>query len=422
MGSDQHAIPGLWTLGLFLLLSSGINEPAQAHDFKLTEALIVFKTDGTYLVDLRMDIDARVAGVSSSVPNEEVLKQLKSVPQPTLEERVERTRLDLARTVRLRFDGEKQQPYVTFPDYGTPLLEKAEPPTLFGTTVRMTGFIPKDAREFTFGASASFLLVHLTLVDQGTGQVRRDILHPSQDSEPFLLGEAAAAAEAALSANTPAPKTTPETATETAPTVAPSSTFTPGVTTPVENRWEVFREYLYQGYVHILPEGYDHVLFVLGLFFLGTQLRPLFWQVTAFTLAHSVTLALSIYGIVELPGSIVEPLIALSIAYVAFENLWTTELKVWRPILVFAFGLLHGLGFAGVLRGLHLPRSEFLTCVISFNLGVEAGQISVILLALLAVGWFRHKPWYRPYIAMPASVVIGCLGLLFWYLRIMESG
>ena len=119
-------------------------------------------------------------------------------------------------------------------------------------------------------------------------------------------------------------------------------------------------------------------------------------QVTAFTIAHSITLGLSIYGIVSLPSRIVEPLIALSIAYVAIENLVTRELKPWRLALVFMFGLLHGLGFAGVLRELGLPRDEFLTALLTFNLGVEGGQLTVIALAMLAACAVHEKRLVSP--------------------------
>src|SRR5262249_25622395 len=116
------------------------------------------------------------------------------------------------------------------------------------------------------------------------------------------------------------------------------------------SRLDVARQYLKLGYTHILPKGIDHILFVLGLFLLSLQLRPILMQVTTFTIAHSITLGLSMYGIVSLPSRVVEPLIALSIAYVAVENLITRELKPWRLALVFSFGLLHGMGFAGVLK------------------------------------------------------------------------
>ena len=179
------------------------------------------------------------------------------------------------------------------------------------------------------------------------------------------------------------------------------------------SRTAIARQYLWLGYVHILPRGLDHILFVLGLFLLSPRLKPLLLQVTAFTIAHSITLGLSIYGIVSLPSRIVEPLIALSIAYVAIENLLTRELKPWRIALVFMFGLLHGLGFAGVLRELGLPRGEFLTALLTFNLGVEAGQLSVIGAALLVTAPFLSRPSYRQRVVIPASVTIALVGI-YW--------
>ena len=113
--------------------------------------------------------------------------------------------------------------------------------------------------------------------------------------------------------------------------------------------FEIVRQYLQLGFVHIVPEGLDHILFVLGIFLLTTRLRPILVQVTAFTIAHSVTLGLTMYGVVALRPRIVEPLIALSVAYVAIENIVTSKLTPWRPAVVFCFGLLHGMGFAGVL-------------------------------------------------------------------------
>lgn len=178
-------------------------------------------------------------------------------------------------------------------------------------------------------------------------------------------------------------------------------------------RAAIVRDYLTLGYTHILPEGLDHILFVLGLFLLSARLRPILLQVTAFTIAHSLTLALSMYGVVALPARIVEPLIALSIAYVAIENLLTGEITPWRLGLVFAFGLLHGLGFAGVLSGLGLPAGQFITALVSFNLGVEAGQLTVIALAALAVARHRRRPWYHQRVVVPASLLIAAVGL-YW--------
>ena len=185
------------------------------------------------------------------------------------------------------------------------------------------------------------------------------------------------------------------------------------------SRVDVARDYLALGYTHILPKGIDHILFVLGLFLLSVRLRPILIQVTAFTIAHSITLALTLYGIVSLPARIVEPLIALSIAYVAIENLVTRELKPWRLALVFAFGLLHGMGFAGVLSDLGLPRGEFLTALLSFNAGVELGQLTVIALAAVTVAWYRHRLWYHRLVVVPASLAIAVVGVYWTVARLM---
>jgi HupE / UreJ protein len=156
------------------------------------------------------------------------------------------------------------------------------------------------------------------------------------------------------------------------------------------------------------------MLFVLGIYLLSGRARSVLWQVSAFTVAHSITLGLSMYGFVSAPPRIVEPLIALSIAYVAIENVFLAELKAWRVALVFAFGLLHGMGFAGALKELGLPRSEFLTALLTFNIGVEAGQLAVIGAAFLAVGWlWSERAWYRSRIVVPASAMIACVAV-YW--------
>ena len=193
-----------------------------------------------------------------------------------------------------------------------------------------------------------------------------------------------------------------------------SRSFTP------PTRWEIARQYLVLGYTHILPKGLDHILFVLGLFLLSPRAKPLLLQVTAFTIAHSITLGLSIYGLVSLPSRIVEPLIALSIAYVAIENLVTRELKPWRVALVFMFGLLHGLGFAGVLSELGLPRGEFVTALVTFNLGVEGGQLTVIAFAWLATVAVATRTWYRTRVVVPASLAIAAVGLYWTVARMIQ--
>ncbi|MGD2161318.1 MAG: HupE/UreJ family protein, partial [Gammaproteobacteria bacterium] len=153
---------------------------------------------------------------------------------------------------------------------------------------------------------------------------------------------------------------------------------------------EVVLSYVFIGFEHIVPKGTDHILFIIGIFLLSTRMKPLLWQVTMFTVAHTLTLALSMKGYINLPANIVEPLIALSIAYVGIENIFAHSLHKSRLVLVFLFGLLHGMGFAGVLAEFGMPPNAFATALISFNVGVELGQIAVIILMYLLVGlWFR---------------------------------
>lgn len=181
--------------------------------------------------------------------------------------------------------------------------------------------------------------------------------------------------------------------------------------------WAVFIDYIGIGFEHILPLGLDHILFVIGLFLLSTKLRPLLVQVTAFTLAHTVTLALGMAGIVDIPGSIVEPIIAASIVYVAIENILSPTLTRWRPFVVFGFGLLHGLGFAGVLTEFGIPDGQFVTALIGFNIGVELGQLTVIAICFALVGaWFGNASWYRRGIIIPGSVIIALIGT-YWFIE-----
>lgn len=182
--------------------------------------------------------------------------------------------------------------------------------------------------------------------------------------------------------------------------------------TEPESNFTIFAKFIPVGFDHILPKGLDHILFVVGLFLFSTKWKPLLWQVSAFTVAHTITLALASLGVVTVSASIVEPLIALSIAYVAIENIFSTRLALWRPALIFAFGLLHGLGFASVLDEFGLPGAGLVAALVGFNVGVEVGQLVVIAICFGLVGiWFGNASWYRQRITIPASAVIALIGL-----------
>lgn len=182
---------------------------------------------------------------------------------------------------------------------------------------------------------------------------------------------------------------------------------------------DVIWNYLVVGFEHILPKGWDHVLFIVALVLLSPRWKPLLLQVTAFTVAHSITLVLGASGWISVASSVVEPLIALSIVVVCLENIFLPKLGAWRVLLVFLFGLLHGLGFAGVLAEVGLDTANFIVALLAFNVGVEVGQLTVIFICLILFGWWlRDQPWYHRRVTVPVSLCIAAVGAWWFYERV----
>jgi hydrogenase/urease accessory protein HupE len=182
--------------------------------------------------------------------------------------------------------------------------------------------------------------------------------------------------------------------------------------------WNTFVDFLRYGFTHVLPEGLDHILFVLGLFLLSRSWKPVLTQVTAFTLAHSLTLGLAAAGMIKVPASIVEPIIALSIAAIAIENIFHPEYTRWRLVIVLIFGSIHGLGFASGLAEKPIPQDSFLLALTGFNVGVEAAQLAVIGLAFTFTFWIKDETKYRRFVVIPASALIALAGLIWAYQRL----
>ena len=193
--------------------------------------------------------------------------------------------------------------------------------------------------------------------------------------------------------------------------------------------FETLRLYMTIGIGHILPDGADHILFVLAVFLASVRVKALVWQISAFTVAHTATLGLAAVGFITPSAALVEPLIAFTIAFVAIENLVFKEMSAWRPVVVFAFGLIHGLGFAGFFGELGLPPGQFWSALIGFNLGVEIGQLSVIAAAAV-VGYAIRRALrdpagtagYRNWIVRPGSALIGLTGLWWGIARLSGLG
>ena len=184
----------------------------------------------------------------------------------------------------------------------------------------------------------------------------------------------------------------------------------------VISRW---LDYIWAGVVHILPYGWDHVLFVVGLWLGAVSLRQLMLWVTAFTAAHCVTLGLATYGAIVVPGTIVEPLIAISIAWIAIENILVKPGNWPRFIWVFGFGLLHGVGFAQVLRDIGLPSSGFFGTLVSFNIGVELAQIFILVCLMWISRSWRHIPNSAARVKQFGSYGIAAIALVITAQRLL---
>lgn len=350
------------------------------HPAQFTTLQVTVRNDGCFEARVNIDLLAHALGSSSDAAQDAELLQLLDGSRQVLAEKIGEANDRFRRETVLRTD----QVNIIIPaeNWTTPDIATVE-------TVLQRGIIPRT-------------VVPGEIIFTGTLPLGARVLSVRL---PYVLG--------ATIHNYELPggraEATPVASGEFGPEVA-----FPEVAPPNPPRG-IFARYVALGFTHILPKGVDHILFVLGLFLLSLRLRPLLWQVSAFTLAHTLTLALSLYGVVNLPASVVEPLIALSIVFIAVENLFTDRLRTWRTLTVFSFGLLHGLGFAGVLTEIGLPANARLTALLGFNIGVECGQLAVIAIAFLTIGWFRHHSWYRPAIAIPASLVI-CMTGAYWTL------
>jgi hydrogenase/urease accessory protein HupE len=353
------------SVALFLLVA--LTSPAvHAHELGKVQVYVNFFKDGTYRIEVPVDAEHLTPGDMGGPAGETRYGRIADL-SPKVDRQFGKFLRSFVDGATIRFDGRTVEPKVE--------MAPPDPEALPGrATLRLHGPIPGGAQRFTWQDANAVGSYPLVAQNEGDESAFWLWLNGGASSPPLSLAAA----------------------------VVPPT------------RAEVIRQYLALGFTHIVPQGPDHILFVLGIFLLSRRLKPILQQVTAFTVAHTLTLGLSIYGLVSLPPSIVEPLIALSIVFVAVENVLTPELKPSRIALVFGFGLLHGLGFAGVLSQLGLPRAEFLTALLSFNLGVEGGQLAVIGLALLLVGLpFRGRNWYRQRVVVPASCLIAAVGL-YW--------
>lgn len=356
-------------LRILLLAAVTSTSRAAAHQEATVAAGITFGNDATFRLDVVLDAEHLPPAPAAASPAEARVAGL----TPGLETRFGPFIRAFLERASLSFDGRRVRP--------ESLALVSEGDTDSAPTLRLAGTVPTGSRFFTFSSGFDAGTFVLRLAAPGTDEPVRQWLKGGETSRPFPLGAR----------------------------VVP------------ESRAAVVRGYLVMGFRHILPDGTDHILFVLGLFLLSPRLKPLLVQVTSFTAAHTLALALAALGFVSLPPRVVEPLIALSIVWVAVENVATSRLTPWRPAVVFGFGLLHGMGFAGALREAGLPRPEIPAALLSFNAGVEGGQLAVILTAFVVLALpFQGRTWYRRRVVVPGSVLIAAVGL-FWFVQRIVS-
>ncbi len=359
---------------LFLLI---LPFSSSAHEMRPTVADIRF-TDGSFEVEFRVTLEALIAEIdpnltdTSESENAGRYEALRDMSPDELASEFGGFEAHLLASITALFDGQSQLTTVsslTIPEAGDVDLVR-------DSTLTVSGLVPAGSKELIFGWSETLgpLIVRVTTILGEEGYSA--YLKSGQETDPISV-----------------------------------------INVTPQSGLSVFASYIAIGFEHIIPKGLDHILFVVGLFLLSTQLRPLLWQISAFTLAHTVALAMGMLGWINVPPAIVEPLIAASIVYVCVENVFMSGLSRWRPLVVFGFGLLHGLGFAGVLTEVGFIQSQFVSGLIGFNIGVELGQLSIIAVCFALIGaWFGRKRWYRSVITTPLSIGIAAIGT-YWFVE-----
>jgi hypothetical protein len=335
------------------------------HEMALGQAVVALRSDGTYHVGINID-PAILLAPEAEAAGRDPRRVVAGLSMEERQARLEALRATFLADITLLFDGRPVVPTVRFADFDA----IDDPYDRALTGVILSGPVPPGAATFAWRSSPHLGVLVLVLRRQGGESSMEAVPAGGTSREHRLDGRAE-----------------------------------PG-------RWRAFGEFLALGFTHILPHGPDHVLFVLGLFLGCLTVRHLLLQVTAFTLAHSLTLGLAWFGVVTLPGRFIETAIAASIAVIALENCGRAAgPSRWRPAVVFAFGLVHGLGFADILHEHRIEGADLATALVGFNLGVELAQLTVVGIAFLLVLSIRGQPWYRRRVVVPASLAIAATGL-----------
>lgn len=369
------------TILLALFVHFGIFS-ATAHQVDSVE-LEFLRSDGKWKLEGLLDIAYMLPesrGVEGAPPL--FRKDVMDAPAAVHKRLTAQAEATMRKLLTLEYNGKKIPWEIRFPDFDT---EPLELPPEEGGWALMKAEITTEARP-------------------GPGQLTAS-WHDDQQSELIVIVE-----EAEEIGLFPISSGMSEVLLEVAAGEGARPSSTPTRSTQAEN-------WIISGYRHVIPLGLDHLLFILGLFLLAPRWKPLMGQSLLFTLAHSITLALAIFGVIALPPRLVEILIAVSIAWIGIENLLLRKLKPCRLFLVFGFGLLHGMGFASVLREKlgDLSGKQLALPLVGFNVGVELAQITVLAVAFLIL-WPLRK--WTGTVQVVGSVFVALAGIFWMFERI----
>ncbi len=371
---------------------------ALAHPLPDIPVRSFFHSDGTAVV--RVEVDPR-ALTEDPLNAQYITKSEFDKMKPAEKEALKtKTEAYIEKTVEFYFKPLKISPEFEylFTSHNTNALEKPVDPVMIQAEWKTT--VPEGIEGYQIKAidGGELAVEFLNFID-GEAMERINVLFPGETS--FLLD---------LS---------------DLKTMVPSPTGVKkvGFKATTGDRWATLGEFIRQGFLHVVPMGLDHILFVVGLFLLSREFKPLLLQVSVFTLSHTITLGLATLGLVSVSGAVVEPIIAASIAYVAIENIFRRKYTHWRLLVVFIFGLIHGLGFAGALSELDLPPASLVIGLLGFNVGVEFGQLAVIAIAFVATLWAKgdEDVKYRKWVVVPVSTAIAILGIYWAVERVVSK-
>lgn len=365
-----------------LILTLMIATKAFAHEIGSTRVSILIQEDRTYQVEILTDATALAEKLQASVPNSPPIDDCPTCLQSLFAGSEERFR----QRVEVAFDAQEARPAISWAV--APGLDALTPAL---ATIRLSGAIPPEARHLTWSYGWTFATYALQVQRAAAEAAVTEWLEGGQTSTPYTLASP----------------------------------------TPPLDRLDTAWRYLGLGFTHILPLGVDHILFLLALLLPSVMwwengrwrpapvLRKVLLEtagiVTAFTLAHSLTLSLAVFQVVNLPSRLVESVIAFTVLLAALNNLFPlVTTQRWR--LAFVLGLIHGFGFAGVLWELGLPTDALVLALACFNLGVEAGQLAIVAL-VLPLAFVLRRTWLYQRLALPLGSTAVALLALVWCLE-----